>query len=122
MITENKIIKIREIIIALIIGLTMLVLGICFDFQISSKVYDPIDTNAFGIIMSGIAELPVCFALCFGGISLIVARIKDKKWKEILCWIFGIIAIGVGLYFVYDTWMDITKFDKTVIFNINTPR
>lgn len=111
-------IKLREIIIALSVALILLVCGNVFDYQISNAIYDPTDTSLFGIILAGLVELPVCFALCFAGISLIMARPENlKKWQVVLCWIFGIVAIGVGAYFVYDTWMDMTKFTKTAIYD-----
>ena len=107
-------IKLREIIIAGIIGLTIFVLGLFVDQQFSVSVYNPSNTSAFGIFFSGIAELPICFALSFGGISLIVYRPKEnKKVWEILSIIIGVIAIIASTYFTYDTWCDFYSFKNT---------
>lgn len=114
MFLEKSPIKFREIIIAGLIGLTLLILGCVYDQQLTLKVYDPINTNAFGIIFSGIAELPICFALCFGGASLIKYRpTKVKKVWTVFSIILGVLAIGFSLYYIYDTWMDFATFETT---------
>lgn len=110
---QNNPISLREPLIAISIGVIMLVFGIIFDFQISSAIYDPINTSYFGIIMSGICELPVCFALALGGTLLIIGRNKENKTHTILSYIIGITAIILGAYYVYDTFLDIAKFQST---------
>lgn len=107
-------IKLREIIIAGLIGLTIFILGLIFDQKFTQSVYSATETNAFGIFFSGIAELPICFALTFGGISLIVYRPKTmKKVWEVLSIIVGVIAILASTYFTYDTWCDFYSFNNT---------
>lgn len=114
MVIEHKNpIHLREILIALAIGVVMLTLGGIFDLNLTKSVYDPINTNVFGIIFSGIAELPVCLATSLCGTLLIVARPKGKKVAEVFCFVVGIIAIGICLYFTYDTFMEIADFNST---------
>lgn len=110
---QNNPLSLREPLIAISVGIIMLIFGMIFDFQISSAIYDPINTSFFGIIMSGICELPVCFALALGGSLLIIGRNKENKTHVVLSFIFGIIAMVVGAYYVYDTFLDIAKFSST---------
>ncbi len=110
---QNNPLSLREPLIAISVGIIMLIFGMIFDFQISSAIYDPINTSFFGIIMSGICELPVCFALALGGSLLIIGRNKENKTYVVLSFIFGIIAMVVGAYYVYDTFLDIAKFSST---------
>lgn len=110
--------SIREFIIALSIGIVLLILGNIFDFDISSSIYDPINTSYFGIIMSGICELPVCFCLSFGGSILIIGRDRKNKNNQIFAWIIGILSMIVAVYFTYDTFLDIYKFNSTSDYKI----
>ena len=108
-------ISLREIIIGLSIAVIMLIFGAIFDFDLSKNVYDPVNTSIYGIIFSGIAELPVCFLLGFSGTSMIIATRKhEAKIVRVFGIIVGIIAIGFGLYYVYDTMQDIASFNQTV--------
>lgn len=115
---QNNPLSLREPLIAISVGIIMLIFGMIFDFQISSAIYDPINTSFFGIIMSGICELPVCFALALGGSLLIIGRNKENKTYVVLSFIFGIIAMVVGAYYVYDTFLDIAKFSSTQNFEL----
>ena len=111
-------IKLRDMIIGLAVAVTLLIFGGLFDFQISSAIYNPSNPNIFGIIMSGVCELPVCFALIFGGSLLIRSMIKEQsKVKQVIFIIIAALAIIVGAYFIYDTWMDISKFPTTSQFD-----
>ncbi len=111
MLTEKSPIKFREIIITAIIGITLLILGNVFDFSLTSKVYDPINTNLFGVILAGFSELPVCFALAFSGSVLIMYNPKEgnKIW-EVVSILIGIVALGFSLYYTYDTWLEYLTF------------
>ena len=111
--TKNPI-HLRELIIALGVILTIFVLGAIFDFEFSKTVFASSKDNPslYGIIFSGIAELPVTACLCIGGFMQIRGRVKEEKFgpKEFLCWFFGIVAIGAGAYYVYDTFTDLAGF------------
>ena len=101
-------IKLREIIIAASVAVILLVLGGIFDFQLSEKVYVPGSESWYGIIGAAVVELPVCLGLGFGGASLILNRFKYKKWIEIAAIVIGAIAIGLSIYFIFDTFNDIS--------------
>ena len=90
-------IKLRDMIIGLVIAGILLIFGALFDFQISSAIYNPSNPNIFGIIMSGVCELPVCFALIFGGSLLIRSMIKEQsKVKKVIFIIIAALTIIVG--------------------------
>lgn len=80
-----------------VVALVGLILGTALDFKLSSSMYSPTDPgNAFTVIVAGFAEFP-CYLFCtFGGVGLIVSMPKDKKWKKVLCWIFGVAAILIS--------------------------
>jgi len=114
---RNNPIHIREIIIAAVITLAVLTLGGIFDFDLSAKVYNPINTNWYGIIGAAIVELPVCVGLIFGGISLIIGCPLSKDYPKrkilfILMCILGGAAVLVGAYFLFDTFKDISDFQR----------
>lgn len=112
----SDIFSLREVIIAACVAIAIIVLGGFVDLSFTKSVYDPINTHMFGVVLAGICELPVCLTLCFGGIGLIMGRVKTKKWLEILCIVVGIIAIGVGAYFLFDTAKDWYSFKNTESF------
>lgn len=123
MLQEKSPIKYREIIIVGLVGLILLILGFVFDFNLTSNVYDPVNTNLLGVILAGFSELPVCFALAFSGSILIIHRPKEaKKALQILSIVVGVIAIGFSLYYTYDTWQEYTTFamnaGKDTVFKI----
>lgn len=102
-------IKLREIIIAASVGVIMLVLGIIFDYKLTSAIYHPGSENWFGVIGAACVELPVCIGLGFGGMSLILIKYEGKKWQRIFFLIIGIIAVAASFYFIFDTFKDIYK-------------
>lgn len=123
MLQEKSPIKYREIIIVGLVGLILLILGFIFDFNLTSNVYDPVNTNMLGVILAGFSELPVCFALAFAGSILIIHRPRGvKKALQILSIVVGVIAIGFSLYYTYDTWQEYTTFamnaGKDTVFKI----
>ena len=113
----RKVFHLREIIVALVVAITMIVLGGIFDLKLTKAIYDPVNTNMFGVILSGICELPVCVGLAFGGFALIKARPTDKTWKQVLSIIFGSIGVLVGAYFLFDTAKDWATFNNTAGFS-----
>lgn len=86
-----------HLLIAGLLALVGIIVGTFVDFKVSEALYSPSDPgNAFTIIVAGFAEFP-CYLFCtFGGIGLIVSMPKDQKWKKILCWIIGILAICIS--------------------------
>lgn len=121
MIKAKNPIKLREIIIAAVIACAIFVVGAVLDFRISQKIYDPSSTNIFGLIISGIAELPVCIALSVGGIGLIV-RPRNKK-AEVWFVILGVLALVASTYFAFSTVAELSEFEtvkkyKTVFYVI----
>lgn len=112
-------IHIREYIIAISVGVILLILGNFFDYDLSVKLFNPNDPSTFGVIMSGICELPVCFCLAFGGSLLIIGRDKNSKVTSILSFAFGILAMAFSLFYTYKTFKDIDYFNKhTLVINI----
>lgn len=123
-IDKKKPVHLREVIVALVIGFALLFLGAAVDLNFTKSAYDPVNTSWFGIILAGIAELPVCIGLISGGVFLILSRYRKEKEKreklDILFYIIGGIAILAGYYFLFDTLKDIDIFKvfedkKTII-------
>lgn len=111
MLQEKSPIKYREIIITGLVGIILLILGFVFDFSLTNKVYDPVNTNMLGVILAGFSELPVCFALAFAGSILIVYNPKEgNKVYEVLSIIVGAVALGLSVYYCYDTWQEYMSF------------
>lgn len=103
-------IKLREIIVAACVALSMFVVGCFLDFKFTNTVYHPGNESWVGIIGAAIVELPVCIGIGFGGASLIFNAPKNcKKVWTIISYIFGGLAIVVSYYFIYDTFNDISK-------------
>lgn len=119
MIERKSPIHIREIIIALGIGLVMLVLGGIFDKNLSIAVYNPQDTSVYGIIFSGIAELPATVGLMFAACFLFIATRPLKRLYRVFADIFAAGSLGFGIYYTVDTWMNYATFSSTKEFNIN---
>ena len=109
----RKIFHPREIIIAFVIAFAMLLTGTFLDSNITLKVYDPVNTSFFGIIFAGIGELPVVIGITFAGTGLIICRKKKPIWLQILMIVIGVVAIGLGVYFCFDTCRDWAKFKNT---------
>lgn len=109
----SKINHYREYIIAAVILIGLIIFGSIKDFDISKQLYNATETSWFGIIGSGIAELPVIVALTVGGIGMILGRIKKNKATEVICIILGVLAVLFALYYAYDTFTDIAEFERT---------
>lgn len=103
----------REIAIAFVIALAMLITGAFLDWQLTYKVYDPVNTHVFGIFFAGISELPVVSALIFSGTGLIMCTKNRPIWAKIILIVVGVLAILVGMYFTFDTARDWGTFSST---------
>ena len=109
----RKTIHLREVAIAIVVALSLFITGLVLDFNITSKVYDPINTSWFGIILAGIGELPVVIGLIFGGYGLIYSRAKRPVWVQVIMIILGVGFILAGVYFTFDTIKDWWSFKNT---------
>ena len=109
----TKLIKKRYYLVIGLFLLTALIVATFVDFKLSSVAYNPDNTSWYGIIGSGIAHYPIIFALVFGGTGLIISRIKVNKAVNIICIILGIVAIGLGAYYVYDYFKEMSEFKNT---------
>ena len=99
-------IKAREYIVLIAVALAMIITGSFVDFQFSKSVYDAVHTNLFGVIMSGIAEIPSYLAMAAAGLLLILASKEIKKVGQVFSWIMGIFAVGFAIYNSFDTFKD----------------
>ncbi len=109
----RKVFHPREIAIVVVIALSMLITGMFLDFNLTSKVYDPVNTSAFGIIFAGIAELPVIACLVFCGVGFITCRIKKPVVWQVLMIIVGALCFIGAAYFTWDTACDWYSFKNT---------
>ena len=110
----RKVIQIREVTIALVIGVMMFITGLVLDWNVTSKVYDPINTSLFGIIFTGIAQIPMVIGLMVSGAGLIIARRKQPIWLQVIMIIGGVLAILLGLYIAFDNAKDWGSFNNTI--------
>ena len=118
----RKVFHFREISIAIVIALSMFITGLCLDWNLTTKLYDPINTNWFGILLTGMGEIPVAIGAMIAGVGLVVARRKKPVWLQVIMIVLGIIAMIVGSYFVFDNAKDWASFknteDKKTLFTI----
>lgn len=103
----------REFIIAGAVSLVMLLFGSLFDFRIGKSVYDQLNTNAFGILFSGIGEWPCYLLLIFSGAGLIASRNVKRKVAVVFSYIVGILAIVIGAVLAWNTFRNISSFANT---------
>ena len=96
--------KAREYIVIISIALAMIITGSFVDFQFSKAVYDANNTNLFGIIMSGITEIPTYVAFSASGLLLILSSKNIKTVGQVFSWIIGVGVIAFGLYYTYHTF------------------
>lgn len=108
-------IHLREILIALAVGIAFMILGGIFDLDFTKGVYNIDNTSYFGIFFSGIGELPVCIGLTFSALLFFFGRVRKEKFsfKEFLCYFFAIAALGFSTYYIYDTFTDLAGFRNT---------
>ena len=107
----RKVFHIREVTIALVIGVMMFITGLVLDWNVTSKVYDPINTSLFGIIFTGIAQIPMVIGLEVAGAGLIISRLKKPVWLQVIMIIGGVLAILLGLYIAFDNAKDWGSFN-----------
>jgi len=110
--------KAREYIIIIAIALSMIICGSFVDFQFSKAVYDVNYTNMYGVIMSGLAEIPGYIAMAAAGLLLILSSRGIKVVGQVFSWFFGICCIGFGSYYAFDTFTNIAEFKRTEDFSL----
>lgn len=74
------------------IGISLLVLlliGSCFDEQISTLLYHP--QNSIGVLLASYGQLPAMLCCASGGILMITIADKKKKASAMGCWIGGVL-------------------------------
>lgn len=109
----RKTFHLREVVIAAIVGLAMLITGAVLDFSITSKVYDINNTNMFGVVMSGFSQFPVIVSCYVAGLGFILARRKRPVWAQVLMIVGAVITFGVAAYLCFDTAKDWYSFRNT---------
>ena len=78
-------IHLRDILIAILIAITLLILGAFYDKEFSELAYVHHDNIGkwFGIIMAGFAEFPSYLIFFLAGFVLIISSLKSKKIRKI---------------------------------------
>lgn len=86
------------------IGISLLILlliGSCFDEQISTILYHP--QNSIGVLMASYGQLPAMLCCASGGILMITIADMKKKARAMGCWIGGVL---LNLFAVIGITMD----------------
>ena len=118
MIHRKSPVHLREILIGFAVGIILLVLGGLFDRDLTTAVYDPVRTNVFGIVCTGITELPVCLTLLFGALfGFLSFKTLKTKFLRIGLLILSIGATGFAIYYTLNIWLDMTHFQSTQMYN-----
>lgn len=108
-------VHLRDALIVLGLAVIMLILGAFYDYDLSLALY--VNANGFGrwfgIIFSGIAELPGYTALFIGGFALIISSVKANKTRKIISYIVGILAMIAAFVLSNSTFWNIYEFAET---------
>ncbi len=109
----RKTFHLREVTIAFVITIAALLSGLFLDWSVTNQLFNPTNVSWYGIIFSGIGELPVIIALYVSGAGLIIARRRKPIWLQVIMFICAIGAFLFALYYCYDTFTDLAKFKQT---------
>lgn len=112
----KRTLKIYEYIIPVIVALIFIIIGSFNDLNISKALYNSSSPNLFGVVMSGISEIPSYFITAFVGILLVFTAFSLKKLWKIISIVVGVGVTAFGTYFIFDTFKNIYKFETTNAF------
>ena len=79
----------------------LLLIGSCFDEQISTILYHP--QNSIGVLLASYGQLPAMLCCASGGILMITIADMKKKARAMECWIGGVL---LNLFAVIGITMD----------------
>lgn len=88
--------SIKKLAIGISIGcIVCMIIGTCFDYQISQTLYDP--NNTIGIFLASYGQLPAMLCCAIGGTLWIRIADKKKTWKWICSILGGIVLNALAI-------------------------
>ena len=110
-----KLIRTREYLPILLIGIVLFIVGAIADKSISQAIYADAHLSGFGIVFSNLALMPFflfAYVTCLTGANILFTK-KDENllWVKI---VFGIIFIGALLFLIYESYHQLEDTDMVL--------
>lgn len=84
----------RDCVVLFSIVITAMVIGSCWDLDISKAIYN--EQNLFGIIFAGYGQYPVYLSLVIAGTIFLQTMDLKRVSSKVLNAVFGVLLIALG--------------------------